>query len=185
MTRFDRLLSAKDVTEIQRYPLIVLSDNLWSWISFAIKSHTSGRYSHIMMLYDRERLATQDFSGFRSVSVRKYLTGKHRLKFWYNKNWSERECKTMIREIRSELSEPAGRKKYDFLGIAGQWLGIRWLQNKRKDYCSERVRRPLKKIDSDLRELPDPADPSEYDVFFKKYGEWEVFGIYDPDLGGL
>ena len=173
-----RMLSAQEALEIPDCicPTLVLTDNLTSWVSREIKAHTHGHYSHAMWLWYPEALATQGWR-FTVEWLGLYLKGQHRVKFWYNPDWSAILKERMQERLKTDV---LNAKKYDWLGIMGQLLGVRGLNFSKRNYCSEEAGMVLHIGESMFRmKHPSPAD---LDVWCKAAPQMEVYGIFDPTL---
>lgn len=160
-------------------PLIVLSDDRRSFIGWAIKAHSSGNYNHIMELYRPETLASQDFRGFRELSIDKYMKSFMFLKFWRVKIMTKEQQEAWISSVKEDLLAPWRERRYDFLGLLGQLLPGKWtrsLNNPRTRYCSERVAVRLRKIFNS--NIPKHPNPSELDELFKTMPEMECLGYW-------
>lgn len=138
-------------------PLIVLVDNMQSFLSWCIKKHTKGNYSHVMWAHKPGYFASQDAPyGFREVPMETYIKPKFRLKFIRPK-LTEPQKIILLNAIKTDLERKIG---YDFLGILGQELHIPGIQNKYKDYCSEGISKLLHQIEFkvDFGKYPSPSD---------------------------
>lgn len=107
-------------------PLMVLSDDLRSFIAWGIKHHEKGSYNHFMWAINPGKFVTQSWT-FREVSMEKYLTGRHRLKF-ISSSWNLYQKELIVNALKDNLSQSIFRRLYDPLQIVGIWLGIKWLQ---------------------------------------------------------
>ncbi len=123
-------------------PMIVLSDDTRSFFGWAIKNHTHGLYNHIMIMINPQKVVTQGLT-YKEIPITKYMEGKHRLKFW-QPDLSGEDKLRMIEAVEKDLKKPFWRKGYDFLGIFGQSIKVRWIQNPWKEYCSEVITKYLR-----------------------------------------
>ena len=169
-------------------PFVVLTDCLSSWISALVVWHSNLRehvkhdYSHAMMWTVPGHFASQGVT-YESIPMDRYLGGKHRVKLWHRPDW---DCvaKSHIRaSVRQALNEPWQRRRYDVLGILGQWLysltGVgRGVNRGNRYYCSERVRSHL--VDEAIP-LAHPS-PADLDKYFEGSPDWQCYGVYDPEL---
>ena len=164
-----------NIYEIKEFPVIVLVDDRRSFLGFAIKNHSKGNYNHIMILFMPDMLASQDMSGYRIVNISKYLKRKYMLKFWaYTGNKRDE----LIDSIKKDLKASKVSKSYDFLGIIGQLLHWKWINNPRTYFCSERVSKHLRKIGM---KLPKRPSPSELNQLFKKKKNMKLLGHWFED----
>jgi len=173
------ILSRGDVLAIpeELCPMIVLSDNMRSLLSWGIKVHEAGSYNHIMVLLPGGRVATQDLT-FREVPVADYLTGRHRLKFWHCPLWTIDQRRTILANVYRDLDQPWYKRVYDPLAIVGQLVRLDWIQTPGLDICSDKARY-LALVDAgyNLRH-PDPEDVNRW---LEKSGRYQVYGRYIPD----
>lgn len=157
-------------------PLIVLVDDRRSFLGWAIKSHSHGNYNHICEMHEIGRIASQDFVGFRERDMETYMKPYIFMKFWSYKNLTEKIAKNWKEIIQADLDAPWRARRYDILGIIGQFLHIRKLQNPHLKYCSERVAGHMR-MALKMALLPQRT-PSELNKFFKTKEEMEVFGYW-------
>ena len=160
------------------FPLMVLSDNIFSFISLRIKQHQHGFYNHFMWMHRPGYCATQD-KWFREVPIGKYLEGRHRLKLWYCPSWTAHQRATIIAAIKSDLAKPWYRTRYDVLQIVGIRVGLRWINMPGIDICSDDIAfiRP-EEPEYDLKEHPSPPEINRWLQTKTKY---KVYGRYFPD----
>lgn len=176
-----RILSRRQVLAIPRedLPLVVLSDNLRGLLGWGIKRHTQGSYNHAMWFWWPGQVASQGLF-YRNVPLEKYLRGQHRLKFWHNPSWDWFDVRAIRNAIRFRLSDPWYRRLYDFRGIVGHCVGLRWIQSPWRYYCSEDVARVLSLIEPEFSQRwPSPAEVNRW---CKSMSQMRVYGVFDPDL---
>lgn len=176
------MLSAAELlrtTAEERLPLVVLTDNLFSFVSWRIRVHTLSAYNHVGVCVRPRRVAEQGWR-FREADLAGYLEGRHRVKLW-RADWANEEQCAQMRQATEELLERRGR--YDWLGIVGQALGWRWL-NSRRHYCSEAVAWVLRA--GGYAGLDAHPSPGDLDRAFRESSGWTCIGVFDPNLrGGL
>jgi len=149
-------------------PLVVLVDDRRSFIGWGIK-HKSGNYCHIMEMHKPGFVASQNFNGFREIPIKKYMKPQMFLKFW-KVEMTEEQRKDWISRINVDLTRKWFQKRYDFLGILGQALNIRWIQSPWAKYCSEQVGSRLRSVfNIPIKDLNLRRTPSEIDFFMKSY----------------
>jgi hypothetical protein len=170
------LLSREDVMAIPErlLPMVVLSDNLRSFFSMAIKAHSEGCYNHLMWLIRPGVIASQNLT-FQAQPVRDYFNG-FRMKFWHCPSWTPEQRKAIIDAIETDLKKPWYKRIYDFVAIIGQGIGIPSLQTPGIDICSDKGKY-LNDINYDLKH-PDPEQVNHWLMTQRKY---EVYGRYMPD----
>lgn len=156
------------------YPIICLCDNRQGFLSWLIKSHSSGNYNHICELYKKGIVATQNFDGYKEMPIKKYLTKPMFLKFW-RIDMTELQQLTWLKMIRDDLDKVWWKRRYDFLGLIGQALHIRWLQSPFANYCSEKVNSRVRVL---FNQCLDKPTPSEFDTFLKSFPPAKVLGYY-------
>ena len=179
----ERWMKAEDIKNISKKdtPLLVISDAVQSMVAARIKSLQNGTYNHLLWLInvnDKNIFASQD-STFRLVSLSDYVTHKHRLKFWYNPDWTDEEKAVILGSIQSHLELPWYKKLYDPLQIIGIRLGIRWLQLPGARICSDYADL-LGLIDSNYNLKRHPSPP-EVNRWLKTQNKYKVYGRYSPD----
>ncbi len=169
------ILYPSELTE-KDLPLIILADNRNGWIGFLIKRHSSGVYSHIMEMAYPLHFASQDVVGYREVAVENYTKSHITLKFWRVKDMTAGEKTLWIAAVQADLDAPWVARRYDFWGIIGQALKIRWLQNSYTKYCSERVADRLRSVFQ--FSIPKWLTPSEFNDFMNKHERFECIGYW-------
>ena len=135
-----KYFSADEILKIpeEDLPLMVLSDNMLSFISFGIKAREAGMYNHFMWMHKPGQFLSQGL-WLKEENVEKYLSGRHRLKFWTNKGWTGDE-KSLLREVlREKAARPWYQTLYDPIQIIGKLLGISWLQIPGVVICSDHI----------------------------------------------
>ncbi len=157
-------------------PLVVLVDDRRGFLSWLIKSHSKGNYSHCMEMHFPALLASQQVNGFKEVPIDTYIKDYIQLKFWKKKDITREQKMNWFSCISADLKESWWKRRYDFLGIIGQLLHIRWLNNPWIKYCYERVAENLREALG--IELPYRSTPSDMNMSFNKNEDWEVYGYW-------
>ena len=161
------------------YPMLVLSDGAFSVFSYLIKLRTRGFYNHSMWLTSPGVVASQHLL-YKKRSLAPYFKA-HRLKFWYNPDWTENDKFAIKSTIASKLEQSWWLRLYDFKGIIGQALGKRLLEWKWAYYCSEGDGEILRVVEPSFNiDKPSPRDLNDW---CKANEQMVVFGKYDPDTG--
>lgn len=125
----------------EEMPIIVLCDDLRSFIGWGIRSHTKGNWNHAFIMNKKGKCVSQNFDGFNQYPIDVYLKDGMMLKFWSVKNMDVLDRLVVIKAIERRLLAPWWKNMYDFFGVAvGQLFNIRWAQNPFKMYCSEQVK---------------------------------------------
>jgi len=168
-------------------PMVVLTDNMTSWVSRRIKfwsnlrQHEKHHYSHACWLKNPEMLASQGVL-YRRIPLTRYLRGHIRLKFWYCTEWDELDLVVIRHRINVALRRPWWRRIYDGPGIIGQWLQAlfgwgRWLNLPFLHFCAPQTLEPIQLWTPGL---PLQSSPAEMDRYFENNPHWKCYGIYDP-----
>jgi len=175
-------LTIKDVRNIPAddLPLLVLSDNTMSLLSLGIKFHQRGAYNHLMWMRQPGYFATQDML-FKEVPINKYLTGKHRLKFW-SFNFSEGSKNFIRNMIYTDLCRPWYKRLYDPLQIIGKLFRTPKLQLPYFDICSDKAKY-LRHVDKTFcADVPRHRSPSEINHYLqKRLHTYFVYGRHVSD----
>lgn len=159
-------------------PLIVFSDHSSGFIAWLIKWKTKGNYSHVMTMIRPSEVASQG-NVFSSVYISRYMTRNSRLKFWKIKGLTLDEKIEIEKRITIRLSLPWWKRMYDFAGIAGQAIGLKFINNPWKVYCSEQVKADCLNVIVEWdQEHPSPKDLNE---FMKTNERFEVYCRWSAD----
>ena len=178
----EKWLTKEDISNIPKEytPMLVLSDAVQSVVAARIKSLQNGTYNHLLWLINikgKNVFASQD-STFKLIELSKYIDNKHRLKFWYNKEWTKEDKITILSSIKSYLELPWYKRLYDPLQIIGIRLGLNWVQMPGTRICSDYAD-ILKFVDFNY-DLFHPSPP-DVNRWLKKQEYYEVYGRYSPD----
>ena len=160
--------------EIKEFPVIILVDNRRSFISWGIKAHSKGNYNHVMILYMPDFCASQDAT-YRTINIAKYLKSHIMLKFWAYTGDKRDE---LVENIKKDLILPKIKRRYDILGIVGHLLRLKWINNPKTYYCSERIAKHLISIGV---KLPKHPSPSKLNQLFKKIPDMKLLGYWFSD----
>ena len=173
--------SKEDVYNIIETPLLVLSDNVQSVVAARIKKLQRGSYNHLMYLTKKDGenvFVTQDAT-LQIADLDKYVDDRHRLKFWYNPDWTAKQKQIINNELFSELDRPWYKRLYDPIQIIGIRFGMRWLQLPGTfKICSDHA--DILKLVDERFNLEHPSPP-EVNRWLKKHDEYKVYGRYTPD----
>jgi len=157
-------------------PLLVLSFNYRNVISTLINMRKSSHYNHFMLFHRPGFFASQGVS-FKEEPVENYL-GHHRLKFWYNPDWTDDDKKQMQNQIKKWLVMGTVRSRYDWMAIIGQLIGVKSLQNPYTRICSDYAD-VLETVDPKYN-LKHPA-PNDVNNFLGVNPRYQIFGRYIKD----
>lgn len=156
-------------------PLIVLSSHSWGWLQSIIKMRTKANYNHIMWMIEPNTLASQDLF-FTKVPLENYMRKGFRLKFYsVEKKYREK----LIKIINDDLSQHWIKRRYDFVGIVGQLIGIRILNIPYLYYCSEKVPSHIRK--AEFIDVPKHRTPKELNEFFENNPNFKYYGHWISD----
>lgn len=148
--------------------IIVLADDRRGVFGWAIRNHTAGNYNHAMILHKPGMLATQGFDSFKEVKVTSYMNDKQMLKFWRIKDLSQGEMNTISRNVTKRLALPWYKKQYDWLGIFGQFIRLKFIQNPMQTFCSEQVRADyIAPVERAAKLVINQPSPSDLDRIFR------------------
>ena len=173
-----RILTETEILNIpeEDLPLLTLSFNYRSIISTLINIRKKSHYNHFM-LYHRPGFFASQGASFKEDSVENY-TKQHRLKFWYNPDWSVEDKIRMQNLIKKWLVMGTVRSRYDWIAIIGQLIGIKSLQNPYTRICSDYAD-VLETVDSDY-DLVHPA-PNDVNSWLADHPKYQVYGRYLRD----
>lgn len=159
-------------------PIIVFSNNDTDLFPYLIRWRTKSSYNHVMWLYEPGTLASQGLL-YNKVPLEKYLKAGNRLEFW--KLRVGKPVKNMlINKLTYDLKAPFYERFYNFPGIVGQILGLRWISSTITKFCSDRVGEDMQFIDPSI---PQNASPEMLrDYFISKPEMYEKIGYWWEDL---
>lgn len=179
----DTFLTADEILAIPNHlcPMIVFSDSLRGFFSWAIKVHEKGCYNHAMVLLPDNYVASQGMI-YSKEKIKNYFDG-YRLKLWYQPDWTQKERSLILSTIDKHLQKSWIRRVYDVPAIVGQllpeWTGAAsWCQIPGLEICSDSGA-VLKLVDADY-DLKHP-DPEEVNHWLEKHEKYKVYGRYVPD----
>jgi len=156
-------------------PLLVLSANNMSFLSWAIERRTSSHYAHLMWLHRPGFFATQDFY-YRESPIKKYQGV--RLKLWTCPHWKLEHKAQICYRIDEELKKPAWQTRYDFLAIFGQLFGKVHIETPWTNICSDWA--DLLKLSDTGYNLVHPS-PGDVNNWLKTNPRYLCYGRYIPD----
>ena len=179
MSNIDLIKNPLDISKSD-LPLFVFSDNLRSFVSLRIRTHTAGNYSHAMMMIEEGYFVSQDLT-YHKVPVNRYMKPYIRLKFWQYQDLDDSIKTDIINLVECELKSHWFRKLYDFTGILGQALKLPFIQSNMQDYCSERVARCARLLPLHNITIPKHPSPACLNNLFMRISLFKVFGRYYQD----
>jgi len=169
---------------LDHYPMLILSDNLKSWVSKRIKQHTHGQYNHAMWAIRPGWVASQGLL-YCEKSIDEFLTDHHRLKLIGSLGWTPFQRNRIRNAVNVRLCGSVYRRSYDVLGILGQAVRLRWINVPWRNYCSESAIQILSQI-LDTHELGKHPSPADIDRWVNVHPcKINILGIYDPTVSPL
>ena len=179
---------------LTEYPVIVFSDHNSDIVNSAIKARTNANYSHVMWMIEPGVMASQGFMTYAKVPIHKYMNIGNRLKFIGINGVTAAGRKSILDSIHAKLNGPFYRKWYDWVGIFGQLIGVRWIQTPFFDYCSEdqpyHLQKGMKNAPAEfsipltfvINNLPKNGSPGVHDVYSKAHRDvFPLFGKWEGD----
>lgn len=173
-------------------PLIVLSEQANSFVSFLIDWRTRGNFDHAMLAINEGQFCVQGFTGYKQEKMDLYLIKGGYLKFIQLVNANDNFKYYFTQSVQNRLALPWYRKLYDVVGIAGQALGLQWLHTPGLEYCSVDVIRHLKNASTSLpahdmgviNAIPPETNPQDLDNIIHEHPEiFSVYGVWSADEG--
>jgi len=161
-------------------PMVVFSDDIRGFIPWAIKARTNGSYNHVMWMTDPGYFISQGLT-YKEIPMEKYMTKKHRLKFWSLATLGDQNKSNIQRHINDKRDQPWWKNLYDFPGILGQAIGVRWFNLPWKEFCSEDIARGLRVVPFLRKVIIKAPSPSWLNKEFKQIPEIKYFGHYMYD----
>ncbi len=174
-------LTIDDLKKIpqDKLPMVGLTNGYMSLFGFVICTATHDFWSHAMWLISPAEVASQHF-WFKTFPIDHY--NRHSIKLWYNPEWTPAERTILQAAIWDRLQLPWYKTRYDVIGVIGEAFGVKWLNRKNYDFCSESIRM-LALVDPDyktwLDEVKNPT-PEELNVWFKSQPKYQVYGRVQP-----
>ena len=171
------------------FPLIVFADHTYGWVEAFIKMRTRGQYNHVMLAIAPDTFASQG-GRYTKQPFSSYMKAGNRLKFVRIIGLSKVGAAKILSSVENKLKMPWYRKRYDWLGIFGQAIGIKKVNNPWLEYCSEDVAVHIKecaKYFSDkhktvLELIPAHGSPQDLNEYVKKYPSlFETYLRWDSD----
>lgn len=135
----------EDPRELPEDIYVIFSDHTSGPIEYFIKLRTKGMYNHVMMSISRGKFVSQG-NTYSEVDMVRYMKKGNRLFFFSMNNLTQEQRDCIMRSIQRKLSLPWWRKMYDWVGIAGQALGIKFININGLNYCSEDVALHIKSV---------------------------------------
>lgn len=158
-------------------PCAVLSAHDTNGMSWLIRLFTASSYNHIMTMRRPGYVCTQGW-GFKEIPVEEYMKKRCRMKFWIFPKMTEVRKQLLCAILQKRLERPWYRQTYDVLGVLGQAINVRWLNNPFSYYCSEQFAEDWTKA---YKNIPGKPSPEDINALFKTWPEAEVLGYWQND----
>ena len=173
-----KILTSNEILNIPNkdLPLLVLSFNYRNVVSSLINMRKGSHYNHFM-LYHKPRFFASQGASFKEEPVQNYMK-HHRLKFWYNPDWSNDDKQQMQNQIKKWLMMGTVRSRYDWMAIIGQLIGVKSFQNPYTRICSDYAD-VLETVDPNY-DLKYPA-PNDVNSWLMSQIKYKVYGRYIKD----
>jgi hypothetical protein len=172
-------------------PLIVFSDHTSGLIEWVIKMRTKGLYNHVMLAMSKGKFVSQG-NTYSEIGMERYMGRRNRLLFIEVLGLTNTQKKQMYTSVYSRIKLPWWKKGYDWLGIVGQAIGIKSLQIKGLNYCSQDIYLHLMAIRLNENQPhlkaafaklnPNGSPQDHHNVFLKHPEAFGVFGIWQGDI---
>lgn len=173
-------------------PLIVFSDSTSGLIEFIIKWRTKGSYNHVMWFINPCEFISQG-NTYSKVPMKRYMKPNARLKFVALKGVTQDGIYVIKKSIKEKLALPWHKKAYNWIGILGQAIGLKFLNFPGLEYCSQDVPQHLKialascpagfpaPLNGIIKNIPKNPSPQQFNEYlhdfhstaFPVYGKWE------------
>lgn len=154
--------------------MIVQVDRPDSVIGALIKRYTDGPDNHSMLLIGNGQVATQGWL-YRLESIS--LWRDCNMTVWYSPKWTAAGRDRALAYVNGKLAKPWYKRRYDFLGVLGQRLGISRLNIPYIQYCSEDVAAALHLLNPEYQEKH--PSPNQLRKWFLEDPDMHVYGRYE------
>src|SRR3990167_1684869 len=155
-------------------PVFIQSADTRSFLAWGIRERTKSNWNHSMVLYKKGRVVSQGWF-LKEIDIGEYMKPGGLLKFWICGDITTKERTAIMFKIAARLKLPKLRRRYDVLGIVGQFFGLRWFNIPWLNYCSEFIRTLVLVLFADVRGEPTPED---IDSLFKSKDRMKLLGYY-------
>lgn len=153
----------------------VQSGDMRGLLGWGIRARTKSSWNHSMILHRKGYLVSQGWT-YKEIPLSQYLKKGIILKFWTCVDITPEEKNGILHLIKKDLKLPWWRRMYDFPGIIGQAVGIRWINVPWLNYCSEAIKKLAQILLS--KKLSKHPNPEDIDMAFKKSPRMEVLGFW-------
>jgi hypothetical protein len=159
-------------------PVFILCDGLKDPVAAITKMHTSGNYSHSVVMVNPGEVISQDYI-LRSKSIDGYRSPNYVLKCIRVNRLSKKVKQQILDAVTTDLARPWYKKVYDILGFVGQFIKVPKLNTPWLNYCSENTAKYMRLDPRVEAVLPKQVSPSDIDrvvkenpKLFKCLGYW-------------
>jgi hypothetical protein len=173
-------IDPKEITESQ-LPIIILEEDRQGMFGWAIRWHCKDNYNHAEIMVHPGKVASQNPGGYKEWPIDKVMTSRAFLKFWQFDPVDHSEIDIIREAVEKDLAKPWWKRRYDFLGILGQAVGLRWIQSPWGKFCSESVAANLRLIPRLQAVIPPRPSPAELNQIFKTMPEMKMIGYWWKD----
>lgn len=185
----DTFMSLDEIRAIpkEHYPIIMYCDggSLFSWL---IRTVDKSAASHVEVLYDTDKIASQGlwYQEFPVDKIKSY-----NVKLIWNPDWTAEQRKCINDAIKLRLTEGKWKTRYDVIGVLGEALGIKWMQSRKTDFCSEAVAKFIRCVDPEFDKWMNSnitPTPREINLYTKSHNPpYQVYGRFmvDDDVASM
>jgi len=153
-------------------PMVIFEADCEGIVPFLIRELT-GPWNHAMWLTPNG-FASQGLT-FEYVPVKNYMKKGFKLRFYKIKDLTNEERLAIYTIIEKRVNLPWWQKTYDFLGVFGQFIGIRLLNVPWLSYCSEQMASDITKTITPIKGKPTLSELEEIIKTIPRFvyvGEW-------------
>ena len=159
---------------MEQCPVFVSACDIRGFLGFGIRARTRGDVNHSMIMRRPGYFASQNLL-YREVPLKRYVRPGVLLKFWQCVDITEEERLAITTVIWQDLRKPWWKRMYDFPGIVGQAVGLRWINIPWLNYCTEKVASRVRILIPGLRKKP---TPEELDRAYELSPRFRMIGYY-------
>ena len=170
-------INPKELTETN-LPVIIFEEDRQGLFGWLIRWHDKDNYNHIEIMVNLGKVASQNPKGYKEVPLEKYMLKRVFMKFWQFDPIDRKEIDIIKEQVGKDLAKPWWARRYDFLGIIGQAIGLRWIQSPWGKFCSESVAANLRLIPRLRDIIPKRPNPSELNKILKTMPDMKLLGYY-------
>lgn len=159
-------------------PIIIFEEDRQGLFGWAIRWHSKDNYNHAEIMVKLGKVASQDPKGYKEYPIRELLDKRTFMKFWQFDPVDRAEIDIIIKQVEKDLNKPWYARRYDFLGLIGQLVNIRWIQSPWGKFCSESVATNLRLIPRLKNKIPARPNPSELNQIFRTMPDMKLLGYW-------